>query len=133
MLKVHFFLQTASLKFCFHHHLGDTVVPRRGKTHGLKIYYRFHFSSALKRMSVIAGHTPPGSTDVEYIATVKGAPEVVRNMVSRALGTRGRYRPDYRNSLFICMAGHHLRQVYGMAIVLKHLPPVHHFIKSLIN
>jgi len=57
-------------------------VPRKAKTHGLKIFYRFHFSSALKRMSVIAGHTPTGSTEVNYIATVKGAPETLRGMVS---------------------------------------------------
>lgn len=60
---------------------GDTVVPRKLKTHGLKIFYRFHFSSALKRMSVIAGYTPPGSVDSDYIATVKGAPETIRTMV----------------------------------------------------
>ena len=64
---------------------GETVVPRRAKTHGLKIYQRFHFSSSLKRMSVIAGHTPPGSTDVNYIATVKGAPETLRSMVRHVL------------------------------------------------
>ena len=60
---------------------GDTVVPRKAKTHGMKIFYRFHFSSALKRMSVIAGHTPQGSVDVNYIAAVKGAPETIRSMV----------------------------------------------------
>ena len=47
----------------------------------MKIFHRFHFSSALKRMSVIAGHTPQGSVDVHYIAAVKGAPETIRNMV----------------------------------------------------
>jgi cation-transporting ATPase 13A1 len=48
---------------------------------GWKIYQRFHFSSALKRMSVIAGHTKPGSTETTYIATCKGAPEVLKKMV----------------------------------------------------
>ena len=58
------------------------MVPRRVKSmHGLKIYHRYHFSSALKRMSVVAGHTQTGSVDVDYIATVKGAPEVLRSMV----------------------------------------------------
>ncbi len=61
---------------------GDAVVPKKGKAHGLKIFQRFHFASALKRMSVIAGHTPPGSVDTEYIASVKGAPETLRSMVS---------------------------------------------------
>ncbi|KAG8189488.1 hypothetical protein JTE90_018140 [Oedothorax gibbosus] len=59
---------------------GDAVVPRKGKGSGLKIFHRFHFSSALKRMSVIAGFNPPGSSDTSYIATVKGAPEVLKNM-----------------------------------------------------
>lgn len=35
-------------------------------------------------MAVIAGHTPPGSTDVDYIAAVKGAPETLRTMVCKA-------------------------------------------------
>ena len=68
--------------FMSHDCLGDSVVPRKGKGHGLKIFQRFHFSSALKRMSVIAGYTPPGSTDVDYIVTVKGAPEILKDMVS---------------------------------------------------
>lgn len=48
---------------------------------GWKIYQRFYFSSALKRMSVIAGHTKPGSTETHYIATCKGAPEILKTMV----------------------------------------------------
>ena len=48
---------------------------------GWKIYQRFHFSSALKRMSVIAGHTRPGSADTNYIATCKGAPEILKSMI----------------------------------------------------
>ncbi|WAR31484.1 AT131-like protein [Mya arenaria] len=53
----------------------------RKKMHGLKIFHRFHFASALKRMSVIAGHTPPGSMETEHIATVKGAPETIKTML----------------------------------------------------
>lgn len=52
---------------------------------GWKIYQRFHFSSALKRMSVIAGHTKPGSLDTHYIVSCKGAPEVLKNMVNNFL------------------------------------------------
>ncbi|XP_062617317.1 endoplasmic reticulum transmembrane helix translocase-like [Saccostrea cucullata] len=59
---------------------GESVVPQKRRTHGLKIYHRFHFASALKRMSVIAGHTAPGSVETEYIATVKGAPETLKPM-----------------------------------------------------
>ena len=43
---------------------GQAVVPNKAKTHGLKIFQRFHFNSTLKRMSVVAGHTPWGSSDV---------------------------------------------------------------------
>nr|KAG5706602.1 hypothetical protein BaRGS_005672 [Batillaria attramentaria] len=60
---------------------GEAVVPVKSRTHGLKIYHRFHFSSALKRMSVIVGHTPPGCTETEYMVTVKGAPETLKDMV----------------------------------------------------
>lgn len=75
--KKHFFLRICQ---CFVL-IGDAVVPRRGKMPGLKIFHRFHFSSALKRMSVIAGFNPPGSSDTSYIATVKGAPEILKTMV----------------------------------------------------
>lgn len=61
---------------------GETVVPSRGKMAGLKIFQRFHFSSSLKRMSVIAGYSTPGSSDTTYLATVKGAPETLKSMYS---------------------------------------------------
>ncbi len=32
-------------------------------------------------MSVIAGHTTPGSMETDYLATVKGAPETLKPMV----------------------------------------------------
>jgi cation-transporting ATPase 13A1 len=71
---------------------GDVVIAKKPKSTtigasakptpiGWKIYQRFHFSSALKRMSVIAGHTKPGSVETFYIATCKGAPEILKNMV----------------------------------------------------
>ncbi|XP_065199727.1 endoplasmic reticulum transmembrane helix translocase [Planococcus citri] len=59
---------------------GDAVIPKRGKYPGMKIFHRFHFSSTLKRMSVLAGYTPPGSTETHYVATVKGAPETLKSM-----------------------------------------------------
>ncbi|GFO46813.1 cation-transporting ATPase [Plakobranchus ocellatus] len=61
---------------------GETVVPQKRKTHGLKIYHRFHFQSSLKRMSVINGHTSPGSTEIQYNVAVKGAPETLKSMFS---------------------------------------------------
>nr|NVI71699.1 putative cation-transporting ATPase 13A1 [Cucujiformia] len=57
---------------------SDVLIPRKGKNTVLKIFTRFHFSSNLKRMSVIAGYNPSGSTDTFYISTVKGAPETLR-------------------------------------------------------
>ena len=75
---------------------GDVCVAKKSKTItttktnasstsqpsiGWKIYQRFHFSSALKRMSVIAGHTKPGQLETNYIATCKGAPEILKKMV----------------------------------------------------
>ncbi|UYV65601.1 ATP13A1 [Cordylochernes scorpioides] len=61
---------------------GDTVIPKKGKSAALKIIQRFHFSSALKRMSVIASYTNPGQSEPIYIATVKGAPEILKPMFS---------------------------------------------------
>lgn len=61
---------------------GDAVIPKRGKMSGMKIFHRHHFSSALKRMSVVAGYTLPGSTDTTYVVTTKGAPETLKPMVS---------------------------------------------------
>lgn len=49
---------------------ADAVVPRKGKSPGFKIFVRHHFSSTLKRMSVIAGYNPFGSTETCYIASV---------------------------------------------------------------
>ncbi|XP_055636945.1 endoplasmic reticulum transmembrane helix translocase [Toxorhynchites rutilus septentrionalis] len=60
---------------------GDSVVPKRGKFKPLRIYQRFHFSSSLKRMSVLAGHLVPFSNETCYIGTVKGAPEVIMKML----------------------------------------------------
>ena len=57
------------------------MIPKKGKLPGMKIFHRYHFSSALKRMSVVAGYTLPGMTDTTYIATVKGAPETLKPMV----------------------------------------------------
>jgi len=66
---------------------GDAVIPKRGKAPGMKIFHRHHFSSALKRMSVITGYTLPGSTDTTYITTVKGAPETLKPMFANIPST----------------------------------------------
>lgn len=64
---------------------SDAVIPKKGKSPGFKIFQRNHFSSALKRMSVVAGYNPLGSpTETVYVATVKGAPETLKHMFSDA-------------------------------------------------
>lgn len=60
----------------------EKVFPRGIKTPGLKIHQRFHFASALKRMSVLASYERMGSTELCYISTVKGAPETLKDMFS---------------------------------------------------
>ncbi|XP_017785319.1 PREDICTED: manganese-transporting ATPase 13A1 [Nicrophorus vespilloides] len=61
---------------------GELVVPKKVKSPNLKIVSRFHFSSALKRMSVIASYNVQGSMDTMYMVTVKGAPETLKSMYS---------------------------------------------------
>lgn len=59
----------------------ESVIPKRGKLKPLRIYQRFYFSSALKRMSVLAGYLSPFGNEVNYIGTVKGAPEILMKML----------------------------------------------------
>lgn len=59
----------------------DSVIPKKAKFRAMKIYQRFYFSSALKRMSVLAGYIMQFTNEVYYIGTVKGAPEVVMKML----------------------------------------------------
>ncbi|NP_001135438.1 ATPase type 13A1 [Nasonia vitripennis] len=61
---------------------GEAVIPVKGKSPGLKIFQRHHFSSSLKRMCVVAGYTSGTSSDATYIITVKGAPETLKKMYS---------------------------------------------------
>jgi len=63
---------------------GDTVIPNKGRSGRWQIVQRFHFLSALKRMSVIAGqNASSSSSDMTYIAAVKGAPETLKSMFSQ--------------------------------------------------
>ncbi|KAH8279726.1 hypothetical protein KR054_003328 [Drosophila jambulina] len=59
----------------------DSVIPKRPQLKPLKIVQRYHFSSALKRMSVLAGYLMPYSNEVKHIGAVKGAPEVIQKML----------------------------------------------------
>lgn len=60
---------------------SDSVIPKRSKLKPLRIIQRYFFSSALKRMSVLAGYLKPFSNDINYIGAVKGAPEVIMGML----------------------------------------------------
>lgn len=75
---------------------GDAVIPKKGKSPAMKILHRYHFSSALKRMSVIAGYTPQGSNQICHMATVKGAPETLKPMFSQL--------PDNYDDVYLKMA-----------------------------
>ncbi|EDV58922.1 manganese-transporting ATPase 13A1 [Drosophila erecta] len=59
----------------------ESVIPKRPQFKPLKIIQRYHFSSSLKRMSVLAGHLMPYSNEVKHIGAVKGAPEVIQKML----------------------------------------------------
>lgn len=61
---------------------GDTIIPEKaGKgVKALKIVHRHHFSSFLKRMSVISSYDS-GSVRPNYLVATKGAAEVVGQML----------------------------------------------------
>lgn len=61
---------------------NDAVIPKTKGQVPLKIVQRYHFSSALKRMSVVCSCIRPGTADPVYLATVKGAPELLKGMFS---------------------------------------------------
>ena len=64
--------------------LGDVCVSKKGLRQSIKILHRYHFSSALKRMSVISSvqsASDAAGTNNHIVAT-KGAPETLRKMVN---------------------------------------------------
>ena len=63
----------------------NMVYPQNNRKHSYKIVRHFHFSSQLKRMSVLCSQQTQGSSSVKYVATVKGAAEVLKPMVSSTI------------------------------------------------
>ncbi|VDN02745.1 unnamed protein product [Thelazia callipaeda] len=61
---------------------NDSVIPKKSKMQPLKILHRYHFSSSLKRMTVVASYIATGTNETKHIVTVKGAPEMLENMAS---------------------------------------------------
>ena len=59
---------------------GDVCMAKKGMRQSVKLLHRHHFTSALRRMSVIASIHSADSTTTNYIAAVKGAPETLRKM-----------------------------------------------------
>jgi cation-transporting ATPase 13A1 len=81
---------------------GDTVVPVKGRAGRWQIYQRYHFLSALKRMSVIAGQSPsPSSNETTYIVAVKGAPETLKPMVSYPMKFLFERKMDLRRMTYL--------------------------------
>uniref|UniRef100_A0A183IPH8 Cation-transporting ATPase n=1 Tax=Soboliphyme baturini TaxID=241478 RepID=A0A183IPH8_9BILA len=58
---------------------NDSVIPTKGNDLPLHIIHRYHFSSSLKRMSVIASYISNNSANVTYFAVTKGAPEILKS------------------------------------------------------
>ena len=87
--KVYTYIQVSPIQVPVHvthththtHTQGDAVTPKKGRRVSLKIIHRFHFSSLLKRMSVISTFVPAQTSGHTHLVTVKGAPEIVKEMV----------------------------------------------------
>lgn len=77
---------------------GEAVIPKRGRLPGLKIFHRNHFSSSLKRMSVIAAYqeSDRGFVENHFICTVKGAPETLKPMFKDV--------PDHYDDTYLSMS-----------------------------
>ncbi|KAI6221259.1 Cation-transporting ATPase [Aphelenchoides besseyi] len=69
---------------------NESVIPKKSKLHPLKIFQRYHFSSQLKRMTVIAGYVQPGMSEPKHLVVVKGAPETLKPMYASAPSTYDR-------------------------------------------
>jgi len=59
---------------------GDVCMARKGMRQSVKILHRYHFTSQLKRMSVISSIHSSDTSAANHIVAVKGAPETLRKM-----------------------------------------------------
>eukprot|EP00795_Rhopilema_esculentum_P010920 gene10920-19754_t len=59
---------------------GDVCLPKKGQRQSLKILHRFHFTSALRRMSVIVSMQTSESSNQTVLVACKGAPETLKGM-----------------------------------------------------
>lgn len=60
---------------------GDVCLPKKGPRQSLKILHRFHFTSALRRMSAVISMQTYDSINTNVLAACKGAPETLKGMV----------------------------------------------------
>eukprot|EP00112_Aurelia_sp_Birch-Aquarium-sp1_P014323 Seg3082.2 transcript_id=Seg3082.2/GoldUCD/mRNA.D3Y31 product="Manganese-transporting ATPase 13A1" protein_id=Seg3082.2/GoldUCD/D3Y31 len=59
---------------------GDVCLPKKGQRQSLKIAHRYHFTSSLRRMSVIVSMQTGDSSGSNFMVTCKGAPETLKGM-----------------------------------------------------
>lgn len=77
---------------------NDFIAPKKSKIPPLKILNRFYFSSSLKRMSVLAAYKCSKTANkMIHIASVKGAPEVLKSMLLNI--------PKHYDSTYLELAG----------------------------
>lgn len=77
---------------------NDFIAPKKSKIPPLKILSRFYFSSSLKRMSVLAAYKCTKTANkIIHIASVKGAPEVLKSMLKDI--------PENYDSTYLELAG----------------------------
>jgi len=100
---------------------NDFIVPKKSKISPLKILNRFYFSSSLKRMSVLASYKCAKTTNkIIHIASVKGAPEVLRSMLLNI--------PNNYDSTYLELAG---RGARVLALARKEMTAIPNDLKNL--
>ena len=69
-------------------YIGDVCMAKKGMRQSIKILHRYHFTSALKRMSVIASIHSSDTSSTNHIVSTKGAPETLRKLVSYVINDK---------------------------------------------